>query len=60
MTDAAKPHVVDATAATFEDAVIRKSLETPVLVTDADQYADVVEMAGQTVKAGEPLLTVLK
>ena len=36
------------------------SLETPVLVTDADQYADVVEMAGQTVKAGEPLLTVLK
>ena len=32
MTDAAKPHVFDATAANFEDAVIRKSLETPVLV----------------------------
>ena len=32
MTDLAKPHVFDATAATFEDAVIRKSLETPVLV----------------------------
>ena len=36
------------------------SLETPVLVTNADDYADVIEMAGQTVKAGEPLLTVLK
>lgn len=32
MTDAAKPHVFDATAATFEDTVIRASLETPVLV----------------------------
>ena len=32
MNDTAKPHVFDATAATFEDAVIRKSLETPVLV----------------------------
>ena len=32
MTDTATPHVFDATAATFEDAVIRKSLETPVLV----------------------------
>ena len=32
MTDLAKPHVFDATAATFEDTVIRKSLETPVLV----------------------------
>ena len=32
MTDTAKPHVFDATAATFEDTVIRKSLETPVLV----------------------------
>ena len=30
--DLAKPHVFDATAATFEDTVIRKSLETPVLV----------------------------
>ena len=32
MNDTAKPHVFDATAATFEDTVIRKSLETPVLV----------------------------
>ncbi|MFT4178283.1 MAG: thioredoxin [Thermomonas sp.] len=32
MTDASNPHVFDASAATFEDAVIRKSLETPVLV----------------------------
>lgn len=32
MTDLAKPHVFDANAATFEEAVIRKSLETPVLV----------------------------
>ena len=32
MTDAANPHVFDATAARFEDEVIRKSLETPVLV----------------------------
>src|SRR5690606_32647216 len=32
MTDTAKPHVFDATAATFEDTVIRKSLQTPVLV----------------------------
>lgn len=32
MTDANNPHVFDATAATFEDTVIRKSLETPVLV----------------------------
>jgi len=32
MTDTAKPHVFDATAATFEDTVIRKSVETPVLV----------------------------
>ena len=33
MNDAtANPHVFDATAATFEDAVLRKSLETPVLV----------------------------
>lgn len=32
MTDLAKPHVFDATAATFEDTVISKSLETPVLV----------------------------
>ncbi len=32
MTDTAKPHVFDATTATFEDTVIRKSLETPVLV----------------------------
>ena len=32
MNDALTPHVFDATAATFEDAVIRKSLETPVLV----------------------------
>ena len=32
MTDLAKPHVFDATAATFEDTVIRKSLESPVLV----------------------------
>ncbi len=32
MNDTAKPHVFDATAATFEDAVIRKSLDTPVLV----------------------------
>lgn len=33
MTDAiAKPYVFDATAATFEETVIRKSLETPVLV----------------------------
>ena len=32
MTDTATPHVFDATAATFEDTVIRKSLETPVLV----------------------------
>jgi putative thioredoxin len=32
MTDLAKPHVFDATTATFEDTVIRKSLETPVLV----------------------------
>jgi len=32
MNDTAKPHVFDATAASFEDAVIRKSLQTPVLV----------------------------
>lgn len=32
MNDTAKPHVFDATAATFEDTVIRASLETPVLV----------------------------
>lgn len=32
MTDAAKPHVFDATAATFEEAVIRKSQQVPVLV----------------------------
>jgi putative thioredoxin len=32
MNDTAKPHVFDATAATFEDTVIRTSLETPVLV----------------------------
>jgi putative thioredoxin len=32
MNDTAKPHVFDASAATFEDTVIRKSLETPVLV----------------------------
>ncbi|WP_240125932.1 thioredoxin [Thermomonas alba] len=32
MTDATKPHVFDATAANFEEAVIRKSLQTPVLV----------------------------
>ena len=32
MNDIAKPHVFDATAATFEDTVIRASLETPVLV----------------------------
>ena len=32
MNDAAQSHVFDATAANFEDAVIRKSLETPVLV----------------------------
>ncbi len=32
MNDTTHPHVFDATAATFEDAVIRKSLETPVLV----------------------------
>ncbi|QNN47326.1 thioredoxin [Thermomonas brevis] len=32
MTDTAHPHVFDATAARFEEEVIRKSLETPVLV----------------------------
>jgi putative thioredoxin len=32
MTHTPTPHVFDATAATFEDTVIRKSLETPVLV----------------------------
>jgi putative thioredoxin len=32
MTDLAKPYVFDATTATFEDTVIRKSMETPVLV----------------------------
>ncbi|HWS78920.1 MAG TPA: thioredoxin [Thermomonas sp.] len=32
MNQTAKPHVFDATAATFEDTVIRASLETPVLV----------------------------
>lgn len=32
MTHATTPHVFDATAATFEDTVIRTSLETPVLV----------------------------
>jgi putative thioredoxin len=32
MNDTAKPHVFDDTAATFEDTVIRTSLETPVLV----------------------------
>ena len=32
MNDTTKPHVFDATAATFEDTVIRASLETPVLV----------------------------
>jgi putative thioredoxin len=32
MNDTATPHAFDATAATFEDTVIRKSLETPVLV----------------------------
>lgn len=32
MTDAAHPHVFDATAARFEEEVIRRSMETPVLV----------------------------
>ena len=32
MTDSPDPHVFNATAATFEDSVIRASLETPVLV----------------------------
>jgi len=32
MNDAAKPHVFDATAATFEDEVIRASMTVPVLV----------------------------
>jgi putative thioredoxin len=32
MTDASNPHVFDATAATFEDTVIRASMDTPVLV----------------------------
>ncbi len=32
MTDAAHPYVFDATAARFEDEVVRKSLEVPVLV----------------------------
>ena len=32
MNDATAPHVFDATAATFEDTVIRASMETPVLV----------------------------
>ncbi len=32
MNDLIKPHVFDATAATFEDTVIRASLETPILV----------------------------
>ena len=32
MNDTTKPHVFDATAATFKDTVIRASLETPVLV----------------------------
>lgn len=32
MNDTPAPYVFDATAATFEDAVIRKSLETPVLL----------------------------
>ena len=32
MTDAANPHVFNATAARFEDEVVRKSLEVPVLV----------------------------
>ena len=32
MTDTAHPHVFDATAARFEEEVIRKSLEVPVLV----------------------------
>ncbi len=32
MTDASNPHVFDATAATFEDTVIRASIDTPVLV----------------------------
>ncbi|MFN3702589.1 thioredoxin [Thermomonas sp.] len=32
MTDTAHPHVFDATAARFEEEVIRKSMETPVLV----------------------------
>ena len=36
------------------------SLETPVLVTNADDYADVIEMASGSVKAGAPLLTALK
>ena len=33
MTDAALPTAFDATAVTFEDTVIRRSLETPVLVS---------------------------
>ncbi len=32
MTESATPYVFDATTATFEEAVLRKSLETPVLV----------------------------
>ena len=32
MNDATTPHVFDATASTFEDTVIRASMETPVLV----------------------------
>lgn len=35
------------------------SLETPVLVTNTDDYVDVVEMTDSVVKAGEPLLTAL-
>ena len=35
------------------------SLETPVLITNADDYVDVVEMTDGTVKAGDPLLTAL-
>ena len=32
MNQTANPHVFDATAATFEETVIQKSLETPILV----------------------------
>ncbi len=47
---------------TFDPKVIQAaglSLATPIIITNSDQYADVVPTDAKTVKAGEALLTIL-